>query len=213
MVKWFTDPGLLTLDGQLRDRYPGIIIYHIGDANHKPPSDHLPEADGSVDASDFMVRGKFDREAARWLVRTLVKYKDPRIAYIIFEGHIISSTVSPWMWRDYGGSNPHDDHIHLSVNDKHESDRSEWKLSEEMRDNSLSLSGFTLPVLKYGESDSDFGGYDLVRRAQRQLGVSADGEYGSQTASAVKALMDGEGDGKKIDIAVWRRLYGLTVSK
>jgi hypothetical protein len=41
--------------------------------------------------------------------------RDPRIAYVIFNRRIFSSTVSPWVWRTYSGSSPHTEHMHVSV--------------------------------------------------------------------------------------------------
>jgi peptidoglycan hydrolase-like protein with peptidoglycan-binding domain len=70
--------------------------------------------------------------------------------------------------------------------------------------------GAHLPVLKYGDKDSS-GLYEgetyYVTRAQRQLGITADGEYGPQTRDAVIGLVGG--DGKTIDLEVWIRLYAL----
>ena len=42
--------------------------------------------------------------------------RDARIKYIIWNRRICSSTISPWQWRPYGGSNAHTHHVHLSVN-------------------------------------------------------------------------------------------------
>jgi glycosyl hydrolase family 25 len=71
--------------------------------------------------------------------------------------------------------------------------------------------GAHLPILKYGDSDDRNmfeGNTYFVTRAQRQLGVTADGDYGPETADAVKELM-GSGDGKTIDLPVWIKLYGM----
>lgn len=68
-----------------------------------------------------------------------------------------------------------------------------------------------LPVLKFGDSDEDGlyeGGTYYVTRAQRQLRVTVDGDYGPETQAAVKTLM-GAGDGKTIDLDVWIMLLGL----
>lgn len=133
MSNWYVDKGLATLIAQVKKKFPGIVVGTIGDTAHQAEhSDHNPEADGSVDAADFMLGKHFTEENAQWLVNTLVHFKDPRIAYIIWNGRIISSTKqngkAAWTWRVYTGSNPHRDHPHVSVNDKHETDASPWRL-------------------------------------------------------------------------------------
>lgn len=132
MPDWYVDKGLATLIRQLKTRFPGIVIGTIGDPDHSSRlSDHNPEADGSVDAADPMLGSSFTKADAIWLWNTLRRYKDRRIAYIIWDHQIVSSTVSPWVVRTYEGSDPHTGHVHISVNDKHETDASEWKLEEE----------------------------------------------------------------------------------
>jgi hypothetical protein len=78
----------------------------------------------------------------------------------------------------------------------------------------LELTG-KLPILLKGDSDSAQGGTAYVARAQKLLGVEADGEYGAGTAAKVKALTLEKGatrtdpNGNKIGEAEWRKLIGL----
>lgn len=131
--KWHLDKGLGTLKRQYEDAYPGIVIGTIGDTAHQnEPSDHNPEEDGSVDAIDPMIGPHFTTADAEREVDALVKSRDRRIAYIIWDRRIISSTVSPWKWRRYTRSDPHTGHFHLSVNDKHETDGSPWKIAKKV---------------------------------------------------------------------------------
>lgn len=87
----------------------------IGDADHQArQSDHNPNAAGVVTALDL------DRDLAagfhaRALAEVLVASRDPRIKYIISNGQIVSSKISPWVWRPYTGVNAHREHIHISV--------------------------------------------------------------------------------------------------
>lgn len=132
MVYWYPDKGMAVLDHQMMVEYPGIVIGTIGDTAHAGEvSDHNPSKEahdlGAVDASDFMIGPHFTTAQANAVVDTLVANRDPRIAYIIWQGRIISSTVSPWIWRKYNGSDQHVNHFHISVNDLHETDISEWK--------------------------------------------------------------------------------------
>ena len=45
--------------------------------------------------------------------------RDARVKYIIWNRRIANSSPMdgqpPWAWRPYGGSNPHNHHVHISV--------------------------------------------------------------------------------------------------
>lgn len=91
----------------------------IGDAAHTSrSSDHNPWVqDGStgvVTALDITHDPKNGVDCQK-IADALVKAKDSRIKYIIWNHKIISSETSPWVWRKYSGSNPHTRHIHISV--------------------------------------------------------------------------------------------------
>lgn len=70
-----------------------------------------------------------------------------------------------------------------------------------------------LPILKSGDSDEaggvDGSGTTYVKRAQRQLQVTVDGEYGPETSAAVLALGEPGYTGKTIDLAIWVRLNAM----
>jgi hypothetical protein len=92
----------------------------IGDASHAAStSDHNPwvrDAPGpnvvtAIDITHDPVHGA----NAHKIVAAIVKSRDSRLKYLIWDRRIISSTVSPWVWRPYTGSNPHTSHFHLSV--------------------------------------------------------------------------------------------------
>jgi N-acetyl-anhydromuramyl-L-alanine amidase AmpD len=73
----------------------------------------------------------------------------------------------------------------------------------------LALDGLSLPELKYGMKDSDYKGYWNISKMQDLLGVPVDGDYGAQTAAAVKAKVK-KGDGKTVDLDDWMVIYGLS---
>jgi hypothetical protein len=97
----------------------------IGDAAHQSTvSDHNPHCQGwVVTARDFTHDpvGGFDAHAfAAWLRRRckgeilLNGQREIRVKYLISLGRI-ASPGSGFEWRSYSGSNPHDKHVHVSV--------------------------------------------------------------------------------------------------
>lgn len=83
-----------------------------------------------------------------------------------------------------------------------------WKMS-------VSLAGFSLPILVQGDDDGKMAGYNYVHRAQTLLNfvvgadLHVDGVYGDATTAAVKKL-PGDNSGKTIGLAEWVSLYGLS---
>lgn len=97
----------------------------IGDENHQSTdSDHNPWCHGwVVTARDFThdPNGGFDSYAyAEWQRQRcrgdilLNGQREIRVKYIISNRRIASPTQN-WVWRTYTGSNPHDHHVHVSV--------------------------------------------------------------------------------------------------
>lgn len=95
----------------------------IGDAAHASrDSDHNPwvvsGGRGIVTAIDITNDPGHGCDAGR-LADALRSSRDPRIKYIISKRRIASAapkgTVPGWTWRTYTGSNPHDKHVHISV--------------------------------------------------------------------------------------------------
>ncbi len=118
----------------------------IGDQNHSATSDHQPKikdgGQGIVTAAD--ITHDPDRGCdCKSIASSLEKSRDERIKYVIWDRKIMSSEVSPWTWRNYTGSNPHDKHIHISV-------RPEKKFYDDPRDWDLS------DLRKFGAMDGDF---------------------------------------------------------
>jgi hypothetical protein len=105
-----------------------------------PSSDHRPHpftGPGIVRAIDAGVtpaQGVAITEALR-------ASKDSRIKYVIFDGRIFSSTsATPYVWRDYDGSNPHATHFHLSTTDAADNQGHDWIIqSNEGGDDDMAL--------------------------------------------------------------------------
>lgn len=118
-MSWRLAESLKKLREQLNVLYPNRDRQSdgsIGDERHQKAgtSDHLPNKNGVVTAID--VTNDIKILAGQRLVDVLVKNKDPRIKYLIFNRQIISSKQQPWVWRKYTGANAHQHHVHISVN-------------------------------------------------------------------------------------------------
>lgn len=151
---------------------------------------------------------------------------DSRTVYMReFFGQIDSdSTVEGW---DYGkntsttSDSSHLWHIHISIFRKYINStgamkailsilkgetEAEWKAAN-ARDVVFQYFDGSLPVMKKGDSDIVVGNTKYITRAQQQLQVTADGDYGPNTAAAVKSLGIAGKDGNTIDNDVWERLF------
>lgn len=112
-MSWRLARSLVQLQNELDATYPNRTTpdWALGDTSHQASaSDHNPNGDGVVCAID--VRGG---EMGKILWNHLRSVQDERLKYMIFQDRIMSSEVSPWTSRHYGGSNPHNTHIHISV--------------------------------------------------------------------------------------------------
>jgi len=91
-----------------------------GDAAHaKRRSDHNPGKAGychAVDLTHDRVNGPDGAVVAEALRAACASGAERRATYIIFAGRIASASKG-WRWRAYGGSNPHNSHIHVSIVD------------------------------------------------------------------------------------------------
>jgi hypothetical protein len=92
----------------------------LGDTAHTSASDHSPHVYAALGSVPVVCAADFPHAPALGLdggvfAEALRRSRDPRIAYVIFNRRIFSSTVSPWTWRTYTGSDPHDTHWHVSV--------------------------------------------------------------------------------------------------
>ena len=204
MSAWFVNKALVRLIAQVRAIVP-VIVGTIGDAAHSNrPSDHNPKANGSVDAADFMIGGVFTVSKAQWLVDTLVRFADPRISYIIYNRRIWKASTS---WIAYNGNDPHTNHVHVSVNGPLKTRDTMWKLAGKVP-SMITVTG-TWPILKEGDKDDDFDGYNMIQRIQKQVVVDPDGEWGPLTTAAIKRVADVD-DASPLTETIYRKLFGLS---
>lgn len=95
----------------------------IGDAAHATrDSDHNPwvppPVGGVVTARDFTNDPAHGANMVA-ISEALREARDPRIKYVIWDHRMFSSYpasgYAAWEWRPYSGINPHDHHMHVSV--------------------------------------------------------------------------------------------------
>lgn len=167
----------------------------IGDEAHASrSSDHNPyikdNGIGIVRAIDIThdPAGGLDSYS---LAETLRENADRRIRYIISNRKIANPGQA---WRKYGGSNPHDHHVHISVSEAKSlyDDPSAWTIDGFAA--STDIPALLVdsaspkpqhPLLKRGSKGED------VKRLQRLLrftGPDVDGDFGADTESSVKAF-------------------------
>ena len=200
-MAWRVAKALLKLRTQIDAQYPNRSKKAdgaIGDAAHASrSSDHNPwikdGGHGIVSAIDITHDLKSGLDT--WsLGEHLRLKKDRRIKYVISNKRIFSSTTSPWTWRRYTGSNPHSQHIHVSVKatKNHYDDDSEWNLPgggtpTETEPEAESDSPADRVLLRRGSRS------EAVRTVQRLLSLEADGIYGADTEAAVKGFQRASG--------------------
>ena len=115
---WRAAKSLEQLRAQIDKRAPKRSKTFDGtvgdDAHASRDSDHNPSADGVVLAMDVTHDPAHGMDMAT-VAETLRVSQDPRIAFVIHNKRIFSSTVQPWKWRKYSGADPHLHHGHVSV--------------------------------------------------------------------------------------------------
>lgn len=156
----------------------------LGDSAHAArKSDHNPNSAGVVLALDITHDPKHGVDT--YHIADLMKdIRDPRIDYVISNRRIFSSTVDPWTWRPYTGTNPHNKHMHVSVkkDQKHYDDVGAWNLGGVNPSVPDMPEVVAVPILKRGDHGPD------VQKLQGLLNLPTDGIFGPKTEAAVRAF-------------------------
>lgn len=227
MPVWYVDEGLAGLIGEWKRAHPGAVVGTIADGHHSTDPDvtqHAPDDGGAapgddrgeVDGGDFMPGHGVTAKDLDQLFDGLVDSRDPRILYVIHRNVIVSSVVHPWVRRPYAGA--YHDHVHVSVNDKYDANRADWKWEARVERAQKNVKVATeLPEsLVLGDDDDMFTGYNHIGRAQALANwldnttadVDTDGVYGPLTAVKFgKALKVGRLN--RLTTAQLKQLHGL----
>lgn len=207
--------NLAVLTAELKARYPGIVIYGIGDDAHKlRTSDHneddtagsrAAQSDSDTKpehrAIDVMLGSSFNRTQALALINEILANArlKARLWYINFENWQWSRS-NGWVRRD-NSDDPHPTHIHFSALAADDENAAAW------------LAGEGEDVLKATRGMGQNGAppHDNVLFLQRMMNyviegdprlgehpLTIDGNYGGQTAWWVSVLLTG-GAGDVVD--------------
>jgi hypothetical protein len=134
-MSYYLAPSLVALRDEVNARWPGRSKASdgwIGDTSHSArKSDHNPDWDagGVVRAIDVTKAGI---DMGAFLAAVI---GDPRVWYVIHDGHIYSRTYG-WERRRYTGANKHTIHAHVSIRHgrAYETDTSRWLAAETPKD-------------------------------------------------------------------------------
>lgn len=159
----------------------------LGDEAHRSrPSDHNPNAKGVGTARDFTHDPAHGIDSEK-LAEALLATRDPRIKYVISNNKIASGSAgpSPWQWRKYTGSNPHNKHVHISVLANKADEDKQWDLSglKITSDHHAAPVIPQRPVLRLGSRGQDV--IDLHTLLNKN-GVPISAEFDQETKDAVK---------------------------
>lgn len=71
----------------------------------------------------------------------------------------------------------------------------------------------TMPVLKEGDDDKKFDGYNMIARVQKIVGVTPDGNWGPKTTAAIASWCKvSNNTAKTMNENLWRELLGLSAA-
>jgi hypothetical protein len=178
---WKVAAGIQSLGEQVEAAWPTRQSADgtLAGGNHAiwPKSDHGKDPNGIVRAIDI---GQDTDVLLDDLCEQLRHGQDPRIKYVINDRLMFSSYPArgfpPWAWRSYSGTNPHEGHAHISVNDDDDDDGSPWALNLQGEETMLTIVQLQEALIE--------AGYDLGS-------TGADGDYGPLSKAAfVEGLTD-----------------------
>jgi hypothetical protein len=187
---WRLAKSLETLRSEILRYKPGTTVWTIGDEDHQSGySDHNPNSAGVVCAIDVLGNAGLSLNE---FANAVKNSGHPQVKYVIYNRKIWSKAKSSQGWRNYTGSDPHTGHVHVSVGVG-----SDGRSAPGTYDSLASWGigntggGYVPPTERdnmwpaYGEKGA------AVEHRQRQLiylgySITRDGDYGNQTAGALK---------------------------
>lgn len=128
-MAWRLNTALTNWREAVNSRYPNrdkTSDGTIGDEAHQQtPSDHNPDADGTVDAWDMDVNLRSGNDSAAIEQLKRVFQAHPAARYWIHNRQIAHRSTG-WVRKPYTGDNPHDKHVHWNSNEATEDSTAPW---------------------------------------------------------------------------------------
>lgn len=194
-MSWRLAQGLIKLRDQVNAEWPNRSKDSdgsIGDTSHSArESDHNPDGAGVVHAIDITHDPKSGFDSYAFADMILAK-QDHRLKYVISNRRIGSGPRGPsaGVWRPYHGINPHNHHVHISINPGAlADDMSAWSIDGVAAPTPEVIAAHVAPppTLRKGSKGDD------VKRLQTALGIKSDGDFGPGTEAAVEAFQNNHG--------------------
>lgn len=133
------------LTTQLKAKYPGMVIYGIGDTAHQGsmsghneddtagsrPEDHDADSNPEHRALDLMIGRPFPVSEAWRVVSAMVAYQENqrRLLYVIFMRKIWRRATG-WVEETYTQKDPHTNHVHISGEADDDENVTPWVLEK-----------------------------------------------------------------------------------
>lgn len=205
-MSYFLAPALVQLRNEVNSRWPNrstISDGWIGDAAHSARrSDHNPDW-GAKGGSYGVVRA-LDVTTKGIDVDLLLKHttNDSRVSYVIYNRRIYQHSNG---WQPYTGSNPHTNHVHISIRHDYarEQDTKLWfgsapdgpgnvsSSSSSGSSSSSSGSSNSVSVVDYLRSKGQDSSYSAREKLASQYGISNYQGTTSQNIELLKKLQSG----------------------
>lgn len=216
-MAWRLAKSLSVLRTEILARYPGTTVWTIGDQAHASGySDHNPNGADVVCAIDVKADGGMSLQA---FVDHLVAHPHSNLRYVIYNRRICQRS-NGWVWKPYYGVNAHRDHVHVSVGNGPDGrsttsydSTSPWGIATMGKPPAPSTGLVPDPPLRENDTgprvghlqralnaalglklavDEDFGPSTTggVKLLQRTAGITEDGIYGSDSAAALRDLLE-----------------------
>ena len=205
-MSWHLAPALDQLRAEVNALWPNRSKASdgtIGDAAHSArTSDHNPNARRSVNAIDITASG-IDTSK---LINAAKAH--PSVRYIIHRGRIMNRDIGNFQSRHYGGSNPHNTHVHISIYQSAAAERrtQSWGLANAKGGGTGSSGGgnrYGNPKAKHELGSRTLSLYDAgtdvadlqrrLKKLSRYTGGTVDGYYGPAVKSAVERYQRSRG--------------------
>ena len=203
-MSWHLAPALDQLRAEVNALWPNRSKASdgtIGDAAHSArTSDHNPNARRSVNAIDITASG-IDTSK---LINAAKAH--PSVRYIIHRGRIMNRDIGNFQSRHYGGSNPHNTHVHISIYQSATAERrtQSWGLANAKGGGTSGggnrygnpkaehkLGSRTLNLYSAGTDVADL--QQRLKKLKRYTGGTVDGYYGPAVKSAVERFQRSRG--------------------